>query len=118
MVLQAKIGLALLSIGAAGLWYYSKKEESPETIDTDYQDLSSSLASGKTVLSLPKSTANTTSLKADATNSLSTSFIESPKTNIIESALPIFPRRREIDCEGIGCINQQISGIGNLPVML
>jgi hypothetical protein len=125
MVLQSKIGLALLALGIGGLWYYSRKnDEGQETIDTSFEELQNSLlpqnssvkVQTSNLVAKPASNVNTASLKADSTNSLSQPFTEESKSNQIETGTTYRPKQIYPDCSRINGFEKSFSC--ELPVLL
>lgn len=130
MVVQAKVGLALLGLGLFGLWYVNKKDKeqgaAEDTVDTDFEEVpgagSSLLSSGSTLL--PKSNlqnTNTKSAQADATNSLSQTYLSEPKSNLVVTDYkPKPPQKPYPDCSIISGIRLNVNrqGISGVPVLL
>jgi hypothetical protein len=107
MILQSKIGLALLGIGLGGLWWLNRKktdDQESAIIDTEFEEIpDSQLLDGSTfnkpvpmsVQVLPKSVM---AVATDGTNSLNQPFTDVEKQNLVNSRTPKYVPKQGPDC--------------------
>lgn len=110
MILQSKIGLALLGIGLGGLWWLNRKktdDQESAIIDTEFEEIpDSQLLDGSTFNKpvpmsaqvLPKSVM---AVATDSTNSLNQPFTEVEKQNLVNSRTPKYVPKQGPDCSVI-----------------